>query len=311
MTIIAVASIVIAGITTGFGTMGPALAEGRAVATALSSLAQQPDASATITRTLFVGPGDDRVHGDLLLRGLDDPHLRQSVLESRRSRRPRASRPMLIDWFTVGAQALNFVILVWLMRRFLYKPILDAIDAREKKIAAELADAAAKKAEAKKERDEFQHKNEEFDQQRAALLSKATDEAKAERQRLLDEARKAADALERQATGSAEKRGPQPQSGHRSPRPAGGVRHRAKGADGSRHDEPGRAHGRGVHPPPARDGRPGEGEPRPRPSRRRPSPRSCAARSSCPRSSARRSRTRSTRPSRRTSASGSRPRRIW
>jgi len=41
MTIIAVASIVIAGITTGFGTMGPALAEGRAVAMALSSLAQQ------------------------------------------------------------------------------------------------------------------------------------------------------------------------------------------------------------------------------------------------------------------------------
>ena len=102
---------------------------------------------------------------------------------------------MLIDWFTVGAQALNFVILVWLMRRYLYKPILRAIDAREKKIAAELADADAKKAEAKKERDEFQHKNEEFDQQRASLLSKATGEANAERQRLLDEARKAADAL--------------------------------------------------------------------------------------------------------------------
>jgi len=55
MTIIAVASIAIAGITTGFGCMGPALAEGRAVATALTSLAQQPDAAATITRTLFVG----------------------------------------------------------------------------------------------------------------------------------------------------------------------------------------------------------------------------------------------------------------
>ncbi len=102
---------------------------------------------------------------------------------------------MLIDWFTVGAQALNFLVLVWLLKRFLYKPILDAIDAREKRIAKELADADAKKAEAKRERDEFQHKNEEFDQQRAALLSKATDEAKAERQRLLDEARKAADAL--------------------------------------------------------------------------------------------------------------------
>ena len=102
---------------------------------------------------------------------------------------------MLIDWFTVGAQALNFLVLVWLMKRFLYKPILDAIDAREKLIAAELADAAGKKAEAQKERDEFQHKNGEFDRQRTALLSKATDEAKAEGQRLLDEARKAADAL--------------------------------------------------------------------------------------------------------------------
>ena len=102
---------------------------------------------------------------------------------------------MLIDWFTVGAQVLNFLILVWLLKRFLYKPILHAIDARERRIATELADADAKKAEAKKERDEFQHKNEEFDQQRAALLNQATDEAKAERQRLLDESRQAADGL--------------------------------------------------------------------------------------------------------------------
>ena len=115
---------------------------------------------------------------------------------------------MLIDWFTVGAQALNFLILVWLLKRFLYKPILDAIDAREKRIAAELADADAKKAEAQKERDEFQHKNEEFDQQRAALLSKATDEAKAERQRLLDEARKAADALSAKRQEALQKRRP-------------------------------------------------------------------------------------------------------
>ena len=79
---------------------------------------------------------------------------------------------MLIDWFTVGAQALNFLILVWLMKRYLYKPIRHAIDEREKRIAAELANADAKKAEAQKEHDEFQHKNAEFDQQRAALLSK-------------------------------------------------------------------------------------------------------------------------------------------
>jgi F-type H+-transporting ATPase subunit b len=103
---------------------------------------------------------------------------------------------MLIDWFTVGAQALNFLVLVWLLKRFLYRPILGAIDAREKRIAAELAAADAKKAEALKERDEFQHKNEEFAQQRDALLRKATDEALAERERLLEEARQAAAMLQ-------------------------------------------------------------------------------------------------------------------
>jgi len=102
---------------------------------------------------------------------------------------------MLIDWFTIAAQALNFLILVWLMKRFLYKPILHAIDEREKRIATELANADKKKAEAQKESDEFKHKNEELDQQRAALLSKATGEAQAERQRLHDEALKAADSL--------------------------------------------------------------------------------------------------------------------
>ena len=102
---------------------------------------------------------------------------------------------MLIDWFTVAAQALNFLILVWLLKRFLYKPILRAIDEREKGIALALADADAKKNEAQKQSDELQHKNEEFDRQRDALLNQAKDAAKAERERLLDEARKAADAL--------------------------------------------------------------------------------------------------------------------
>ena len=53
--LIGIASIVTAGLTIGIGCMCPALGEGRAVAVALTSLAQQPDASATITRTLFVG----------------------------------------------------------------------------------------------------------------------------------------------------------------------------------------------------------------------------------------------------------------
>ena len=102
---------------------------------------------------------------------------------------------MLIDWFTVVAQAANFLILVWLLKRFLYQPILNAIDAREKRIAAELANAGTKQAEAQNEREAFQHKNRELDQQRALLLSQAAEEAQSERQYLLDQARKEAAAL--------------------------------------------------------------------------------------------------------------------
>ena len=102
---------------------------------------------------------------------------------------------MLIDWFTVCAQALNFLILVWLLKHFLYKPILNAIDAREKGIAAQLADATTKKAEAQKEHEEFQSKNKAWDEQRSALLGKATDEAKAEKDHLIDEAHKQAASL--------------------------------------------------------------------------------------------------------------------
>lgn len=102
---------------------------------------------------------------------------------------------MLIDWFTVVAQVVNFLILVWLLKRFFYKPILKALDARERRIAAELADADAKKAEAEKERNAFQHKYDEFEQQRAVLLSNASAEARTERQRLIAAAREDADDL--------------------------------------------------------------------------------------------------------------------
>jgi F-type H+-transporting ATPase subunit c len=55
LTVIAIASIITAGITTALGVMMPALGQGRSIAAALNSIAQQPDAASTITRTLFVG----------------------------------------------------------------------------------------------------------------------------------------------------------------------------------------------------------------------------------------------------------------
>ena len=98
---------------------------------------------------------------------------------------------MLIDWFTVGAQAINFLILVVLMKKFLYKPILDSIEAREALIAKELADAAQQAAEAQKQNLEYQQKNAAIDRERHAMLAEALLEAKEERARLFAEARKA------------------------------------------------------------------------------------------------------------------------
>jgi F-type H+-transporting ATPase subunit b len=102
---------------------------------------------------------------------------------------------MLIDWFTVGAQALNFVILIWLLKRFLYQPVLDAIDAREDRIARQIADANAREAEARQQGEAFQQKTDAFERERAALLAQAAGDAATQRLQLLEAARKAADEL--------------------------------------------------------------------------------------------------------------------
>ncbi len=101
----------------------------------------------------------------------------------------------MIDWFTVLALASNFLILVWLLKRYLYKPVLAAMAEREKLIASQLRESERKIAESQKEQAEFQNKNELFDRERAGLLMEATTVAAAERQKLLEAARKEAEEL--------------------------------------------------------------------------------------------------------------------
>jgi F-type H+-transporting ATPase subunit b len=96
---------------------------------------------------------------------------------------------VLIDWFTVGAQAINFLILVWLLRRYLYKPVLAAIDARERKVAARIKDAETQQTKAQEAGEELRKRNEAFDREREALMRKAAQEGAAERERLFDSAR--------------------------------------------------------------------------------------------------------------------------
>lgn len=97
---------------------------------------------------------------------------------------------MNIDWFTVIAQGINFVILVWLMKRFLYKPVLQAIDERDKSIARQLQDAEAKQAAAAGEQDEFRKKNEALERERSLRVARMEEEIRATRERLLEEVRK-------------------------------------------------------------------------------------------------------------------------
>lgn len=102
---------------------------------------------------------------------------------------------MQIDWFTLVAQLFNFLVLVWLLKRFLYKPILDAIDAREQGIAQTLQEAAVTQQEASAERDKLAASNAELDAQSAALLEQARAAATTERQQLMQAAHAEAESL--------------------------------------------------------------------------------------------------------------------
>ncbi len=102
---------------------------------------------------------------------------------------------MNINWFTVIAQIINFLLLVWLLKKFLYKPILNAIDEREKKITDTLKDADTQKAIAQKEETGFRKQQEDFDQQKKALMDKAVADADTQRQQLIDAAKIAANDL--------------------------------------------------------------------------------------------------------------------
>lgn len=97
---------------------------------------------------------------------------------------------MLIDWFTFAAQVVNFLILVYLLKRFLYQPILKAIDEREERVARQLQEAAAQQEAATEQHQKYQRLTDELSQQKEALIARAKTEAETEHQRLLDDARR-------------------------------------------------------------------------------------------------------------------------
>lgn len=100
---------------------------------------------------------------------------------------------MSIDWFTFTAQVINFLVLVGLLRHFLYGPVVRAMQAREQKVTQRLTDAETAKAEANQQRVELEKQSQLLQEQRDDLFTKAKAEVDNERQRLIAEARKEAD----------------------------------------------------------------------------------------------------------------------
>jgi len=97
------------------------------------------------------------------------------------------------DWFTVIAQIVNFLVLVALLQRFLYGPIVRAMDRREAEIAARLDAAAQKIAQAEEERERYENLVHESEASREEMRAKAREEADALRNELLESAREEVD----------------------------------------------------------------------------------------------------------------------
>ena len=103
---------------------------------------------------------------------------------------------MLIDWFTVVAQIVNFLVLIALLKHFLFGRIVQAIDAREKAIAARLAEAEEKNAVAAREMETCRVLAAEHQQKCDALLEQARRDAEEKRKDMVSKARETVRELE-------------------------------------------------------------------------------------------------------------------
>jgi ATP synthase F0 subunit b len=102
---------------------------------------------------------------------------------------------MQFDWWTFGLQAVNFLVLVALLHRFLYRPIVAGLSRRKQAIDKVFADSAAAAARAEEARRTYETEHEALGGERDRLLAAVRKQFEEERQGLLDKARAEADAL--------------------------------------------------------------------------------------------------------------------
>lgn len=102
---------------------------------------------------------------------------------------------MLIDWFTVVAQIINFLILVALLKYFLYDRIIRVMEERKEKLRSRLEEAEKKEKESEEEAERYRRKNVEIEERRKEILEKAQEEAENQRKELTQKARNEVEAL--------------------------------------------------------------------------------------------------------------------
>lgn len=103
---------------------------------------------------------------------------------------------MQIDWLTVAAQVVNFLVLVFLLRRFLYRPVVEAMARRERRIAERMAEAAEREKAAAERKAEYTRELDALTAERDERIAAAGRDAEAERHRLLEEVRAGIEATE-------------------------------------------------------------------------------------------------------------------
>ena len=178
-------SILAAALAVAFGAIGPALGEGRAVAAAMDAIARQPEAAGTSSRTLFVG-----------LAMIETMAIYCFVIAcSSCSPTPSSVEAMRIDWWTLALQAANFLVLVWLLQHFLYRPVLGIIAERQQRTDGVIAEANAAKAAAEGLRAEVKQQRGAIAKERAQALEQAHARAKQDAATLLERARADAEKL--------------------------------------------------------------------------------------------------------------------
>ncbi len=96
---------------------------------------------------------------------------------------------MLIDWFTVIAQLINFLILVFLLHRFLYRPIIKTIRARQEEIDRHWQQAREQQEAAKAEAASYEEKQQQLEQKRQEIMAQAQKEGEREYHNLVQQAR--------------------------------------------------------------------------------------------------------------------------